>query len=444
MFRHAPNIDMLRSRLTSSHFVLRRNITTETIPSSSSPELLPFPSRERSRTAAKLSPSHRPVAVQSSPSPQPQPRSSPAEPPIARRAPESPLALPYLFPRNFGQNQRLSVPDSTRALLEELTNSFDAPIRYAFAYGSGVFTQDGYSRDGVRLYSGFFARCPLGTRLTKPSLFRQPAPLLDFVFAVNHPSHWHSMNLHQYPSHYPLHARMFGSEVIARVQRISPGIWFNTYVSISGTVCSSPTVAQKIQRLIFAVCKSIKYGVTTVDNLCSDLLSWNTLYLSGRMHKPIRIIKDDARVRLTQQVNLVSALRVALLTLPDKFDERRLFERMAGFSYAGDPRMSVPGGENRGKVANIVSAQAPQFRELYQRLANGLPSVRWRVGSSTIEASSLAFLFVDMSFGSRMSYFIYFFAARHFCACSRGSVAQTPLKPFPPSRNQICYRICLP
>jgi hypothetical protein len=126
------------------------------------------------------------------------------------------------------------------------------------------------------------------------------------------------------------------------------------------------------------------------------------------MHKPIRIIKDDARVRLTQQVNLVSALRVALLTLPDKFDERRLFERMAGFSYAGDPRMSVPGGENRGKVANIVSAQAPQFRELYQRLANGLPSVHWRVGSSTIEASSLVFFFVDMSTRSQMSYFFFF------------------------------------
>jgi len=156
MFRHAPNTDMLRSRLTSSRFVLRRNITTETVPSSHSPELIPFPSREKSRTAAKLSPSPRPIAVQSSPPPQPQSGSSPAEPHTARRAPESPLALPYLFPRNFGQNQRLSVPDSTRALLEEVTNSFDAPIRYAFAYGSGVFTQEGYSRDGVRLYSRFF------------------------------------------------------------------------------------------------------------------------------------------------------------------------------------------------------------------------------------------------------------------------------------------------
>lgn len=133
------------------------------------------------------------------------------------------------------------------------------------------------------------------------------------------------------------------------------------------------------------IAQSIKYGVTTVDNLCSDLLQWNTLYLSGRMHKPIRIIKDDARVRLTQQVNLVSALRVALLTLPEHFEEDELFARMAGFSYAGDPRMVVPGAENRGKVGNIVRAQSAQFRELYQRLANGLPGVHWAAGSSSIQ-----------------------------------------------------------
>lgn len=100
--------------------------------------------------------------------------------------------------------------------------------------------------------------------------------------------------------------------------------------------------------------QSIKYGVTTVDNLCSDLLQWNTLYLSGRMHKPVRIIRDDARVRLTQQVNLVSALRVALLTLPSHFHEDELFARMAGFSYGGDPRMSVPGGGRIGARWGIL------------------------------------------------------------------------------------------
>lgn len=121
-----------------------------------------------------------------------------------------------------------------------------------------------------------------------------------------------------------------------------------------------------------------------MDNLCSDLLNWKTLYLAGRMHKPIRIIKDDARVRLTQQVNLTSAIRTALLTLPETFTETELFERIAGFSYAGDIRMVLP-GENRGKVNNIVHKQGPQFRELYHRLVVALPGVHWPASSGTIQ-----------------------------------------------------------
>lgn len=121
-----------------------------------------------------------------------------------------------------------------------------------------------------------------------------------------------------------------------------------------------------------------------MDNLCNDLLTWETLYLAGRMHKPLRIIKDDARVRLTQQVNLTSALRAALLTLPPEFSETELFENITAISYNGDPRMFLP-AENRSKIANIVTKQSPQFKELYQRLALGLPGVHWSAHSSTIQ-----------------------------------------------------------
>jgi translocator assembly and maintenance protein 41 len=184
------------------------------------------------------------------------------------------------------------------------------------------------------------------------------------MFAVTHPDHWHSINMQQHPSHYPFHARVLGSSYVSRVEDISPGIWFNAYVPMEGVM--------------------IKYGVTTVDNLCSDLLNWRTLYLAGRMHKPLRIIKDDARVRLTQQVNLTSAIRTALLTLPQDFTERELFTRVAGISYSGDPRMSLP-AENRGKVGNIVSKQTPQFKELYHRLVVGLPGVHWPVDSEKVQ-----------------------------------------------------------
>ncbi|KAF7298938.1 Kinesin-like protein [Mycena indigotica] len=247
-------------------------------------------------------------------------------------------SLPNL-PASFGRNQLLPVSNSTRALLESIVDEFDAPIRYAFAYGSGVFEQDGY---------------PKGS----------DAPMLDFMFAVTHPAHFHSINMQQHPNHYTLSARVFGSSYVSKVQEVGPGVWFNAYIPIAGV--------------------TIKYGVTTVDNLCSDLLNWKSLYLAGRMHKPLRIIKDDARVRLTQQVNLTSAVRAALLTLPAEFSETQLFERIAGISYLGDPRMLLP-AENRNKIANIVRKQGPQFKELYHRLVVGLPGVHWPMQLETIQ-----------------------------------------------------------
>jgi translocator assembly and maintenance protein 41 len=123
-------------------------------------------------------------------------------------------ALPTL-PPNFGRNQLLPVSNSTRALLESIVAQFDAPIRYAFAYGSGVFEQDGYNT--VTAKNG-------------------EAPMLDFMFAVTHPDHWHSINMHQHPSHYALHARLLGSSFVARVEDISPGVWFNAFVPMKDVV----------------------------------------------------------------------------------------------------------------------------------------------------------------------------------------------------------------
>lgn len=127
--------------------------------------------------------------------------------------------LPKLPPR-FGRNQLLPVSSSTRALLESIVDRFDAPIRYAFAYGSGVFEQDGYA-----------ASSPA------EALVGPGAPMLDFMFAVTHPAHFHSINMHQNPSHYPLHARMLGSSYVSKIGEMGPGVWFNAYVPVNGVVC---------------------------------------------------------------------------------------------------------------------------------------------------------------------------------------------------------------
>lgn len=119
--------------------------------------------------------------------------------------------------------------------------------------------------------------------------------------------------------------------------------------------------------------KNIKYGVVSIEKLCNDLIDWETLYLAGRMHKPVKILRDDSRVRLANQVNLTEAVRVALLTLPEKFSEEELFDRIAGISYKGDFRMII--GENPNKVKNIVSTQMENFHRLYYGLLDDLPNV---------------------------------------------------------------------
>lgn len=139
--------------------------------------------------------------------------------------------------------------------------------------------------------------------------------------------------------------RLMGSDAVAWMQEkgIGAGVWFNVEVEVNG--------------------KILKYGTISVDTLCRDMLDWETLYISGRTQKPVRILHDDARVRLANQVNLASALRTALLLLPESFTEVQLFEEIAGLSYRGDFRMKV--GENPLKVRNIVEAQLDSFRSLY-------------------------------------------------------------------------------
>ena len=133
--------------------------------------------------------------------------------------PADPLPRRSKLPPTFGQNQHL--PDShwqsTQVLLESIVAKFDAPIRYAFAYGSGVFQQDGYPN-------------------ASSSSEQVQTPMLDFMFAVTHPAHFHSINMQQHPNHYPLHARMLGSSYVSRIEELGPGVWFNAYIPMKDAV----------------------------------------------------------------------------------------------------------------------------------------------------------------------------------------------------------------
>jgi translocator assembly and maintenance protein 41 len=230
--------------------------------------------------------------------------------------------------------------------LRQILWQFRAPIRYAFAYGSGVFPQNGSAPGSDQ--------CHPSAPAAIQNMQQGKGKMIDFIFGVSYSQHWHDLNLAQHRDHYS-GLGSFGSYTVSQVQdRFGAGVYFNPYITVNGTL--------------------IKYGVVNIDTLCNDLSRWDTLYLAGRLQKPVKILRDHPKVRLANQMNLLSAVRVALLLLPEEFTEFQLYNTIASMSYMGDLRMALPVEDPR-KVNNIVSSQMANFRRLYAPLIENLPNV---------------------------------------------------------------------
>ncbi|KAJ3313091.1 Mitochondrial translocator assembly and maintenance protein 41 [Boothiomyces sp. JEL0838] len=238
-----------------------------------------------------------------------------------------------IFKRNFS----VASDPSLMEKLQGVINGFNAPIRYAVAYGSGAYEQKGYEK------------AKAGKDV-----------MVDFIFGVTHAEHWHSLNLRQYPHHYSA-LKHFKEGTIAHVQeKYGARIYYNPDIIVNGV--------------------RIKYGVVSMHHLLRDLEEWETLYLAGRLQKPVKILRDDAKVKLATKQNLENAVRVALLMLPERFTEEDLFLKIAGLSYRGDFRMLF--GENPHKVYNIVYAQMDAFHEKYVDIITELPNVNYLADGS--------------------------------------------------------------
>lgn len=213
---------------------------------------------------------------------------------------------------------------ASRADLRGILRAFKAPVEYAFGYGSGVMSQ------GKR-------------QITKDTQ-------VDLIFAVDDPIRWHAINIEQYPRHYSF-LKNFGPGAISWVQqRLGAGVYFNPFVTINGI--------------------QIKYGVASVASLRDDLTNWRSLYLAGRLQKPVSIIASNEGVARAQSKNLLGAMSVGLLLLPRVFTPTELYQKIAGVSYMGDVRMAI--AENPQKVRNIVANQFVKFEELYSPLLGEL------------------------------------------------------------------------
>ncbi|KAI1877306.1 uncharacterized protein JN550_001378 [Neoarthrinium moseri] len=258
--------------------------------------------------------------------------------------------LPYT---NFGVNQHIVIEREFKECLRHIPWQFRAPIMYAFAYGSGVFPQS--KGGGTATEAEIRAVHPRAPEAVQKAQNEEPK-MIDFIFGVTHTQHWHSLNIMQHRDHYSGLASLGSGAVSAVQDRWGAGVYFNTYVTVEGIL--------------------VKYGVVNLETLKRDLREWDTLYLAGRLHKPVKILRDNPQVRMANQINLLSALRTALLLLPPTFTERELYSTIAGISYLGDPRMAFP-TENPRKVSNIVSNNMQNFRALYAPLIESLPNVEF-------------------------------------------------------------------
>lgn len=112
----------------------------------------------------------------------------------------------------------------------------------------------------------------------------------------------------------------------------------------------------------------------STESLIEDLTHWKTMYVSGRLHKPVSILilqpslknsplffillwicrtgysqncifqfqvkmlvqNENAKLRAALVSNLKSAVTASFLMLPESFSEEDLFLQIAGLSYAGN------------------------------------------------------------------------------------------------------------
>lgn len=218
--------------------------------------------------------------------------------------------------------------------LQEIPDLFNASAVYG--YGSGVFAQDGYT-----------------------------GSMVDLLLVVEDGEKWHEENIVRFPEHYS-GLRQLGAPWCTWVQQLGAGVYYNTGVTLpNGIYC--------------------KYGVITRADLLRDLWEWTHLYVPGRMHKPVAVLKADEQVWKGVEYNRTSAFKCALLLLPVTFTRHDLLMTIVGLSYRGDVRWLT--GENRNKVRSIVDGQFEKLWAIYEPMTAGLMEKRPDLGPDWFQQS---------------------------------------------------------
>lgn len=269
-------------------------------------------------------------------------------------------------------------------------------VDFAFGYGSGVFKQTGYD-DKL-------------SDSSNPS--KLPTPMIDFIVGVNDPCEWHKQNLKLNSKHYAYLMRTLGPSAISWVQDQGQRVYYHPYVPIDPSIrsCNHDSIPM------------MKYGVMSNDAILEDLIHWKSLFISGRLHKPVKhVIEKEAAFDSTVNKNISPsnalslpdkngvyrnvtiediryrndkcALYAALLLLPEHFTEEQLYVTIAGLSYMSDLRFKF-GAEAPDKVTAIVQGNIDGFRLKYASVINETKSVDFSSLVSDSRDSSETMMYV--------------------------------------------------
>jgi hypothetical protein len=154
-------------------------------------------------------------------------------------------------------------------------------------------------------------------------------------------------------------------------QNIGSGVYFNAMVDLpaSGLDGFGPKGLGGVK---------IKYGVASTDSVHRDLIEWSSLYVAGRLHKPVETLVEDQRIVEAQQRNLSSAVRTAILLLVERiaaarirsneassfsFSASQLFHTICSLSYTGDVRVGI--AEDARKVDRILDGSRDRLLDMY-------------------------------------------------------------------------------
>ncbi|XP_015794489.1 phosphatidate cytidylyltransferase, mitochondrial [Tetranychus urticae] len=238
----------------------------------------------------------------------------------------------------------------TSSYLKNLISFLPSSYCFAFAYGSAVFKQSISAFD--RSSSSTSKSKSFAASVLSNGSAKKDANMVDLVVVVDDSLEFHRNNLRNNAQHYSL-LRHLGPKGVAHIQdNFGARVYYNSLVTIKDD--------NGVDRLI-------KYGVISRKNLINDLFDWDFLYISGRLHKPVKIIhspSDDGSIAKALSINHQNALYSALLLLSETFTEEQLFTTIANLSYNGDFRMTF--GEDKNKVSKIVKPNIEKFRSIYQ------------------------------------------------------------------------------